>query len=204
MYSTEQENFWAQDFGEQYIKRNNTSELIASNIYLFSKILEKTKDVQSVIEYGANIGLNLKALKTLLPNCELTGLELNPNAFNELSKIENITAVHGSLLEYQATKQYDLSFTKGVLIHINPDKLDQAYKLLYESSRKYIVVAEYYNPTPIAIPYRGHEDKLFKRDFAGDLLDKYSDLSLVDYGFIYRRDNQFPQDDATWFLIKKN
>ncbi len=61
------------------------------------------------------------------------------------------------------------------------------------------MVAEYYNPTPVAISYRGHNDRLFKRDFAGELLDLYPQLQLVDYGFVYRRDPSFPQDDLTWF-----
>ena len=41
----------------------------------------------------------------------------------------------------------------------------------------------------------GHSDKLFKRDFAGELMDKYTDLILKDYGFAYKRDPSFPLDD---------
>jgi hypothetical protein len=44
---------------------------------------------------------------------------------------------------------------------------------------------------------------LFKRDFAGEMLERYPDLELIDYGFVYKRDNNFPQDDITWFLLKK-
>jgi spore coat polysaccharide biosynthesis protein SpsF len=66
-----------------------------------------------------------------------------------------------------------------------------------------ILMGEYYNPSPTAIPYRGHADRLFKRDFAGELLDRFPDLRLIDYGFAYRRDPAFPQDDITWFLLEK-
>ncbi len=69
-------------------------------------------------------------------------------------------------------------------------------------SKKYILIAEYYNPTPVEMEYRGHREKLFKRDFAGEMMDQYNDLTLVDYGFVYHRD-PFPQDDITWFLMKK-
>lgn len=55
----------------------------------------------------------------------------------------------------------------------------------------------------MTIPYRGHEQRLFKRDFAGEMLDAYPDLRLVDYGFVYRRDPVFPADDLTWFLMEK-
>jgi len=74
---------------------------------------------------------------------------------------------------------------------------------MYRSSRRLILVAEYYNPTPVAVPYRGHTDRLFKRDFAGELLDRHPDLNLIDYGFAYRRDPVMPMDDATWFLLGK-
>jgi spore coat polysaccharide biosynthesis protein SpsF len=92
---------------------------------------------------------------------------------------------------------------KGVLIHINPDVLQKVYQNLYDASLKYICICEYYNPVPVTINYRGHVDRLFKRDFAGEIMDKFPDLKLVDYGFVWKRDNNFPQDDATWFLLEK-
>ena len=93
--------------------------------------------------------------------------------------------------------------TKGVLIHINPEFLDKAFDILYKSSKKYILLIEYFNPTPVEVIYRGHEEKLFKRDFARDLMKRYDNLSLIDYGFKYNGDNLFPQDDLTWFLLSK-
>lgn len=78
------------------------------------------------------------------------------------------------------------------------------YKKLYDCTNKYILLAEYYNPKPVAINYRGHENTLFKRDFAGELMDKFPDLTLRDYGFVYHRDLAFPQDDINWFLLEKN
>ena len=77
------------------------------------------------------------------------------------------------------------------------------YEKLYTASNKYILICEYYNPSPVNVSYRVHSDRLFKRDFAGEMLEKYADLKLVDYGFCYKRDNAFPQDDITWFLLEK-
>ncbi|WP_378950621.1 pseudaminic acid biosynthesis-associated methylase [Pelosinus sp. sgz500959] len=202
-FKTEQEQFWAGEFGNQYIKRNNGERLIASNLALFSKILSKTSSVQSIIEFGANIGLNLFALKSLVPNGELHAIEINPTAVMELEKM-NLTKIYPqSILDFIPENQYDLAFTKGVLIHINPDCLPQVYDLLYQSSRRYIMIAEYYNPSPVEVSYRGHNGKLFKRDFAGEFIQRFSNLKLVDYGFAYHGDPTFPQDDLTWFLIEK-
>lgn len=92
---------------------------------------------------------------------------------------------------------------KTVLIHINPGMLKQVYELLYNSSSKYVCVAEFYNPTPITVPYRGFQDRLFKRDFAGEMLDMFKDLKLIDYGFCYHRDECLPKTDVTWFLMEK-
>ena len=89
-----------------------------------------------------------------------------------------------------------------MLIHINPESLNKVYENLYNMTSKYILVADYYNPSPVMVEYRGHKDRLFKRDFAGELIDKY-DLKLIDYGFEYHRDNYFPQDDFNWFLLEK-
>ena len=40
-------------------------------------------------------------------------------------------------------------------------------------------------------------------DFAGEMLDKYTNLRLVDYGFFYHKDESSNLDDITWFLIEK-
>lgn len=78
------------------------------------------------------------------------------------------------------------------------------YNALHQAARRYVCLVEYYNPIPMEATYRGHTGKLFERDFAGELLDKFPDLRLVDYGFVYRRDLNFPQDDPTWFLLEKS
>lgn len=201
-YKTPQENFWAGEFGDQYIERNKDAETIAARAVLFSRVLEHTHGIKSVVELGANIGLNLHALHHLFPHAEMNGVEVNESAYNLLKENEWINAKHGSLLDPVEMKA-DFSFTSGVLIHINPDSLGQAYEALYETSNRYIGIIEYFNPTPVTIDYRGEDERLFKRDFAGEMMDKYSDLSLLDYGFIYKRDNNFPLDNMNWFLLEK-
>jgi len=204
-YKTEQEEFWtSQEWGDEYIKRNSYDR-VKNNIHFFSKILQRTSNINSVIEFGANIGLNLIALRQFLPNSSYSAIEINKNACKKLEKVGFLENVYNqSLFDFETTQKYDLTFTKVVLIHINPNYLDLVYEKLYEYSNKYILIAEYYNPTPVEINYRGHEGKLFKRDFAGELMDKYKDLELIDYGFAYHRDNNFHQDDISWFLLKKD
>lgn len=203
-YLTPQEKFWAGEFGAEYILRNKGDQLLASNLNFFSRSLARVSGLGSCIEFGANIGMNLRALRLLYPMTSLSGIEINSDAVELLSEfIGKSNVFHGSIFDYPVNNQFDLSLIKGVLIHINPEMLGKVYQKLYDSSRKYILVCEYYNPSPVAINYRGHTDRLFKRDFAGEMLDLYSDLELVDYGFVYKRDPAFPQDDITWFLMEK-
>lgn len=203
-YITPQEEFWAGSFGNEYINRNQSAEYLASNLNFFVKALHQAGRPQSLIEFGANIGMNLKAIKALYPGIKLGGIEINEEAAKELAHVIDAENVfHGSIFDYNVTAQFEVSLIKGVLIHINPDMLPVIYQKLYEASNKYILVCEYYNPAPVTISYRGHSDRLFKRDFAGEMLEKYTDLKLVDYGFVYKRDPAFPQDDITWFLMQK-
>ena len=203
-FKTEQEKFWAGDFGDEYIGRNKSEEYLASNLNFFSKAFNQLGQPNSLIEFGANIGMNLRAIKLLFPTVDLFGIEINKNAAEELAKFigqENV--FNGSIFEFEATHKCDVSLIKGVLIHINPEMLSLVYEKLYTASNKYILICEYYNPSPVNVSYRGHSDRLFKRDFAGEMLEKYIDLNLVDYGFCYKRDKAFPQDDITWFLLEK-
>ena len=204
MYNTEQEKFWANEFGTEYIERNQGEKLLASNLNFFTKALQQAGKIESCIEFGANIGMNLKALKLLYPSIRLNAIEINENAANNLGELIGRDNVYnGSIFDFKVESKVQLSMIKGVLIHINPNMLQKVYEQLYDVSEKYILIAEYYNPSPVSINYRGHDDRLFKRDFAGEFLDKYKDTELIDYGFSYRRDPAFPQDDITWFLIKK-
>jgi pseudaminic acid biosynthesis-associated methylase len=203
-YKTQQEQFWAGGFGEQYSGRNRGAALLASNLSFFSKSLAKAGKIASCKEFGANIGMNLRALHLLYPDISLYGVEINEKAAEELERLIGKERVfNGSIFDAPNETQVELSLSKGVLIHINPEMLPLVYKKLYEASSKYILIAEYYNPSPVAIPYRGHNDRLFKRDFAGEFLDAYKDVELLDYGFSYHRDRAFPQDDINWFLLQK-
>jgi spore coat polysaccharide biosynthesis protein SpsF len=204
-YKTEQEAFWAGAFGTDYIQRNQGDALLASNLNFFSKALHAAHNVASCLEFGANIGMNLRALKLLHPGLDPHGVEINSDAARQLGEaIPPAQVYNTSILDFHPTRSWDLALIKGVLIHINPDVLPQVYDKLVASTSRYLLVAEYYNPAPVAISYRGHSDRLFKRDFAGEIMDRHPQLRLVDYGFAYRRDPNFPQDDITWFLMMKS
>ena len=202
-YLTEQENFWAGSFGDDYISRNESGALLYSKVAMWSQMLKSANRVTSIKELGCNIGLNLKALHHLNPSYDLSGVEINEIAAHQAKELGIGSITCGTITEPLEEEKVDLTFTAAVLIHINPEKLDQVYQNLVNLSNRYVLVAEYYNPTPTDVVYRGHSERLFKRDFAGDLIDSYG-LNLVDYGFWYKRDNVAQEfGDVSWFLLEK-
>ncbi|MCZ2207863.1 hypothetical protein [Cylindrospermopsis raciborskii] len=105
-YKTEQESFWAEKFGDDYIERNSGDLCLARNIALFSRILSRTQGVNSLVEFGANIGLNLQAVRQLLPHIELSAIEINESAASKLRSLpgggESISSIYIGL---STTKQ---------------------------------------------------------------------------------------------------
>lgn len=201
---SEQEQFWSGAFGDEYIERNRSEQLVAGNISLFAEALRDSGHVSSVLELGANIGMSLRALRMLYPNALMRGVETNHQAADILrDELGHENTIEASLLDGMHFGTADLVLAKGILIHLPPDRLSEIYDLLFNSTNRLILICEYYNPTPMSLPYRGHENKLFKRDFAGEMLLRFPDLRLLKYGFRYRNDPVFPLDDITWFLLEK-
>lgn len=202
-YKTLQEEFWAGEFGAGYMQRNTGEQIIVSRTVNFARMLRAATGVRSILELGCNIGMNLEALHRLSSAFQLSAVEINADAAKVASD-RNVANVQVETIVERivAAEEFDLTFTSGVLIHIAPDMLSRAYDNLYRLSRRYILVNEYYNPTPTMVNYRGEDDRLFKRDFAGELIDKYG-VKLVDYGFFYHRDRYASGSDSTWFLLEK-
>lgn len=205
-FATEQESFWSGSFGDSYTDRNAGEVIARSNLMFWAKVLRRTGLISSCFEIGCNRGLNLDAIKGLMPSCKTSGLEINSHAVRECSN-RGHQVFEGTILAPPAAAGLsdiaDLSIASGVLIHINPESLNLAYDLLFTLSRRFILVCEYFNPVPVAIPYRGHENRLFKRDFAREFWDQHPSMTLVDYGFIWSQDPVAPKDDRTWFLFEK-
>ena len=190
--------FWAGDFGNNYVDRKFEHSCINN----FSKILISNRiSINSALEIGANIGLNLDAIKSIFPKSDTFGIEINARAFSMLNKKHDGWC--GSIYEWNSDKQYELTISTGVLIHQNPDLLPDFYAKLYKHSSKYILINEYFSPYPTEVKYRGHEGKLFKRDFAKEFWDLYPTARLIDYGFLWKHDNFLKSDDTNWFLFEK-
>lgn len=201
MKKTAQTGFWEGSFGDSYVERNDVS--ITNRTPFFSKLLQKTFGVSSICELGANKGHNLQVLASLSPNFELTGVEVNRRAFDIMKKDPRIEACHTPIQDFTTDRRFDLVFLCGVLIHVAPADLPLIYRKMFDLSKRYVMMTEYFNPSPVELEYRGHQGKLFKRDFGGEFLDACAGkVRLVDYGFLWKRCEP-AWDNMTWWLFEK-
>jgi len=202
----EQEKFWENTYSKDYIKKNSDFNHVLL-LEGWNKILKSIDAPQTILECGANIGRNIEALNQIFPQAEKTAIEISVDAAAILNeKFENLNVINASILDSELTaNHYDLTFTMGVLIHIHPKNLLENLEKIVASSKRYIVVGEYFNRTPVSLSYKGEDDKLFKRDFGKFVLEHFGDkLTLVDYGFLWGHiydDGGF--DDITWWVFEK-
>ena len=94
-----QEKFWLSNFGNNYINRNKSKELIRNKFFFFKKIFQnfKRKRITSVIEFGSNIGLNLLCLKKIFILKKISALEINKNSAQQCKNIKNVNVFNVSI-----------------------------------------------------------------------------------------------------------
>lgn len=149
-------------------------------------------------------GHNLVAVENVLGDgCELFGVEPNKLAREDARRSNpslQIAAGHAFSLPYDKGS-FGLAFTCGVLIHISPDDLDLAMTEIYEASSRYILAVEYGAEEVTPVLYRGHEQLLWKSDFAEQYQSLFQDLRLIRHGFWGPDDGL---DNTHWWLLEKS
>ena len=198
---------WAGDFGDTYTERNVADKAsVDGRIHMWRRVLRPLSSAlpESCLEVGANVGINLRALRALHA-IEMYALEPNAKARGVLVRDDVVPAGHvldGSAENIDlADERVDLVFTSGVLIHLDPKRLEAACREMHRVARRYLLTIEYFASEPEEKTYRGEEGLLFKRDFGGFWLDLFPTLTLVDYGFFWKRATGL--DNLTWWLFAK-
>ena len=199
---------WAGAFGDAYTARNAAGEAsIERRTAMWRRVLRplSTRLPASCLEVGANVGINLRALRAL-HEIEMHAVEPNAKAREILIRDRVVPADHvldGSVERIDlADESVDLVFTNGVLIHVDPACLEAACREMHRVARRYLLTIEYFANEPEEKTYRGREGLLFKRDFGAFWLDLFQALALVDYGFFWKRATGL--DNLTWWLFAKS
>ena len=201
-----QEEFWANQFADKYRSANSVFDQ-ELNTKAWELILKNIPDASfsSILECGCNIGRNITTLNSIYPNATLGVIEINEVALDAClasNKVDH--SFLGSIKDAKLDIRFDVVFSAGVLIHVAPDDLLESLTNMYQLSRKYLIVAEYFNRTPISIEYHGEQDKLFKRDWGKFVIENF-DVKVIDYGFLWGYEfDAAGFDDVTYWVFAKN
>jgi pseudaminic acid biosynthesis-associated methylase len=203
--TNQEERYWANN--SHYVTRNSTFDHVLG-VRAWKQILQPIqREIKSVLDCGANIGRNIGFLKdsSLLPEAEFAAIDLNKAALDVLAtKFPDAKLYNSSLLNIDLEAKFDLVFTSGVLIHINPENLARVFDNLMTFSNRYLILIEYFNRTPVEIPYHGQSGLLWKRDFGKDFLE-YSNWKVVSYGFLWGQEfDNCGFDDCNYWVFERN
>ena len=193
------ERLWSGQFGDDYIDRN--LEESDEHRAFWTGLLHDLHPGR-VLEVGCNLGGNLQWIAPELPAGAAYGVDINAKA---LSIVQQRVPQANAILSRARTlpfrdRRFDLVFTMGVLIHQPDDTLPIVMSEMIRTSNRYILCGEYYAETPTAVPYRGVDAALFRRDY-GALFQRASpDLRMVREGFMGR---DVGWDDITWWLFER-
>lgn len=178
---------WVGLFGKEYTDRNAVSLNELDKLYiknygitrtaLNKEFLNKIDRSARILEVGSNVGMQLLCLHRMGFK-SLYGIEPQSHAVQIAKKnTSDINIIKGDAFDIPFKDGYfDIVFTSGVLIHINPKDIKKALKEIYRCSRRYIWGFEYYADKYTEIIYRGRKNLLWKADFAKLYLDLFDDL----------------------------
>jgi pseudaminic acid biosynthesis-associated methylase len=126
------------------------------------------------------VGIQLHLLQQM-GFTNLHGIELQKYAVEVAKRVRpGINIIQGNAFEIPFEKdEFDLVFTSGVLIHIAPQHHHRVMDEMVRCSRKYIWGFEYYATELTEVSYRGHENLLWKADFASLFRERHPELKPV-------------------------
>jgi pseudaminic acid biosynthesis-associated methylase len=191
-------DLWTGDFGNDYTKRQ--ADTVNARLQMWRMVLPR--HVESILEVGANAGLNLEAIASF-STADLYATEPNDLArqqLNESGLCAQVTNDQADNLR-MADNSVDLVFTSGVLIHIPPADLTASLEEIHRVARRWIICAEYFAPQEEMIPYRGHDNALWRRDYGSLYLDQFPDLRCISCMFAWKR--QTGLDNLTIWTFEK-
>lgn len=210
---TEQIRMWTGTFGKEYTDRSaytleQVDELYRKNYgitetELCEEFIGNLKRSIKILEIGSNIGRRLLVLQRMGFK-HLYGIEINSYAIERAkANTTGINIIQASAFDIPFRDNYfDIVFTSGVLIHIAPADIERALREIHRCSGEYIWGFEYYADTYTEIKYRGHNNLLWKTDFASLYLSLFDDLELIKEKRLKYLENE--NVDAMFLIRKRN
>ena len=196
---TQQLEHWSHDFGDDYTERNQV--VWQTRRPALAEIFAPLAP-HSVLEIGCNRGHNLRALRDILPEATLCGVEPKNRARHFARGLAtDCVILPGNAFDLPcADGAFDCVFTAGVLIHVALRDLPRALNEIHRVARRHLLAIEYFSERETSIRYRDRSDLLWKRDFRRHYEQRFGGLKLLRKGFL-DQDSGF--DRCHWWLWQK-
>lgn len=191
---------WGGEFGRAYTDRNVIDWRV--RLPAFRTMLSGL-NVARVLEVGCNRGHNLLALSELLgEETEVVGVEPNRYALEiARSSSPRVAVLRGTIFDLPfRAGHFDLAFTVGVLIHIPLDSLPAAMRELARVSARFVLAVEYFAEEETVVPYHGHQDLLWRRNFLRHFQECLPGHRLLRSGYWELADGF---DRTHWWLLEQ-
>lgn len=204
---------WMSKFGVDYTRRNSLTLSELNGLYrkqfgitrseLNKSFIGKLSRDINILEVGSNIGNQLLLLQKM-GFMNLWGIELNSYAVEvSKSRTKGINIVRSSALDMPFKDEYfDVVFTSGVLIHINPGDIKRVMEEIYRCSKKLIWGFEYYSKDYENVIYRKEKKLLWKADFCRIYMNHFRKLKLLKEQRLKYLQNPALEDNM--FLLRKD
>lgn len=155
--------------------------------------------IKSVLEVGCNVGHNLEAWEEA---SKVVGVEPNDYARKTAQQEGwDVIAAEAHQLPF-LDNSFDLVFTAGVLIHIQPEHFGASLGEIHRVARKFILAVEYQADKPTPVEYRGVPDGIWKRNYGREYTTRHPNLTVSGMGWPYQLKNT-PFEGCTWWLFTK-
>jgi len=157
------------DLWTQYTSDNENKQQddLSKFIYFIASALGAKK----ICEVGCNVGNNLSSFTT---NFDIHGVDMNKVALERARKTyPNFKFIQSDIKKTLfSDSNFDLVFTRGVLIHIPKKELDTVLNELLRITKKWIFNLEYYGIDGEMIKWKRGDDLLWYRNM-GENWGKY-------------------------------
>lgn len=183
------ETVWAGAYGVLY----STKFIVdwTERIPFLRAILDHVQP-KTVLDVGTNAGFNLRAIREIDESIELKGLEINSWVAQASAAMGFNTLVVPARMAHHFGP-FDLAITSGVLIHVDPEILEETMQSI-AASAKWVLAIEY--AAPECIPKEGCLAPTYKRPY-GRLYEK-AGLTLEAEG-----DSARGYPECAWWLLKR-
>ncbi len=181
---------WKSGFGDKYTDRNTFTPSKLDDMYRKNSGVSRTEMNKAflgkmdrgmrILEVGCNVGNQLIMLQRMgFKN--LYGIELNGYAVEKAkSRTKGINIIRGTAFDLPFKDGFfDMVYTAGVLIHINPKDIKKVLREIHRCSRRYVWGYEFWAPKYTQKVYRGFKELFWKTDFSKLYLNAFKGLKLV-------------------------